>query len=171
MTGDEASHDDERTVPVVPLQDPGATMNGVLLRVVNTGVATHSPHWHGNHVFIVQRNGVPERAGYVEERDVVRMEPLYCYDVILPAHTGYDTFPPVDGDPDHPALHHEKHPGVQVFPMHCHAEMSQTAAGGMYPLGMLTDWKLVSSEKAAAGARAAQARARAARRRNRRSFR
>src|SRR3712207_8820290 len=62
-------------------------MNGVLLRVVNTGVATHSPHWHGNHVFIVQRNGVPERAGYVEERDVVRMEPLYCYDVILPAHT------------------------------------------------------------------------------------
>ena len=131
-------------------------MDGVVLRVVNTGVATHAPHWHGNHVFIVQRNGVPEPAGMVEERDVVRMEPLYCVDVILPAHTGYDAFPPLN-DPDHPVLH-EEHPGIQIFPMHCHAEMSQTAAGGMYPLGMLTDWHLGEHREAVETRRPAAAR-------------
>jgi hypothetical protein len=25
----------------------------------------------------------------------------------------------------------------QTYPMHCHAEMSQTAAGGLYPNGMI----------------------------------
>jgi FtsP/CotA-like multicopper oxidase with cupredoxin domain len=141
-TGDEASHNERTTVPVVPEQVEGRQMDGVVLRVVNAGVATHAPHWHGNHVFIVQRNAVPERQGFVEERDVVRMEPLYCLDVILPAHTGYDAFPPPSADPDHPVLHDPEHPGIQIFPMHCHAEMSQTASGGMYPLGMLTDWHL-----------------------------
>jgi hypothetical protein len=29
-----------------------------------------------------------------------------------------------------------------VYPMHCHAEMSQTAGGGLYPGGMVTDWIL-----------------------------
>lgn len=28
------------------------------------------------------------------------------------------------------------------FPMHDHTEMSQTAAGGNYPMGMLTDWEI-----------------------------
>lgn len=147
-TGDEAAHNERTTVPVIPQQNEAASMNGVLLRLVNTSAATHSPHWHGNHVFIVQRNAVPERAGYVEERDVVGMEPLACLDLLLPAHTGYDAFPPVDAD--HPALHNEEYLGIQRFPMHCHAEMSQTAAGGMYPLGMLTDWHLGADAFAAA---------------------
>jgi hypothetical protein len=164
-TGDEASHNERTTVPVVPEQIEGRQMDGVLLRVVNAGVATHAPHWHGNHVFIVQRNAVPEGAHFVEERDVVRMEPLFCYDVILPAHTGYDAFPPPTADPDHPVLHDEAHPGIQIFPMHCHAEMSQTASGGMYPLGMLTDWHLgehleaVEAEEERLAARRARARA------------
>ena len=29
-----------------------------------------------------------------------------------------------------------------VYPMHCHAEMSQTAAGGVYPGGLVADWVL-----------------------------
>ena len=28
------------------------------------------------------------------------------------------------------------------YPMHCHAEMSQTAGGGQYPSGMYTEWEL-----------------------------
>jgi hypothetical protein len=28
------------------------------------------------------------------------------------------------------------------WPMHCHIEMSQSAGGGLYPQGLLTDWKL-----------------------------
>jgi len=38
--------------------------------------------------------------------------------------------------------------------MHCHAEMSQTAAGGLYPMGMLTDWRLVAKEQDVTAARA-----------------
>ena len=73
--------------------------------------------------------------------------------MILPAHTGYDAFPPLN----------DKHPksDVQHFPMHCHAEMSQTAAGGSYPFGMLTDWHLTSGEHTAEAVRAALAEQRA----------
>jgi hypothetical protein len=28
------------------------------------------------------------------------------------------------------------------YPMHCHAEMSQTAGGGLYPNGMLAHWEM-----------------------------
>jgi hypothetical protein len=69
------------------------------------------------------------------------MEPLARVSVILPAHTGYDAFPPLND-------HHPKH-AEQHFPMHSHAEMSQTAAGGAYPFGMLTDWHLTSDEHTA----------------------
>ena len=146
-TGVNATKNEELTIPVVPLHQEGEPFAGVLIRCINTGVATHSLHWHGNHVFPVSRNGVPERAGLVYEKDVQRMEPLQCVDVILPAHTGFEAFPPLN----------DKHPKAaeQHFPMHCHAEMSQTAAGGSYPFGMLTDWHLV---KDAATARQVRAR-------------
>jgi hypothetical protein len=129
-------HDDARTVPVVPEQDSSAPVVGVLIRVVNTGVSTHACHWHGNHVFIVMRNDQPEPSGLVFERDVLRLEGLQRTAVILPAHTGYDSFPPINE-------HHPKH-DAQQYPMHCHAEMSQTAAGGGYPFGQLTDWFLAA---------------------------
>jgi hypothetical protein len=29
-----------------------------------------------------------------------------------------------------------------IYPMHCHAEMSQTAGGGLYPGGQVSDWIL-----------------------------
>jgi hypothetical protein len=113
----------------------------VLIRVVNTGVATHQCHWHGNHVFPVMTNDRPQEAGLVFERDVVRMERLHRIAVILPAHTGYDAFPPINE-------HHPK-ADAQQYPMHCHAEMSQTGAGGGYPFGMLTDWHLAAPGEAA----------------------
>jgi hypothetical protein len=56
--------------------------------------------------------------------------------VILPAHTGFDAFPPIGAN--HPKG------DAQQFPMHCHAEMSQTGAGGGYPFGLLTDWFLAA---------------------------
>jgi hypothetical protein len=144
QTGDTATHDDERTVPVVPLQDSSQPVVGVMIRVVNTGVATHQPHWHGNHVFVVMRNERPEPAGVVFERDVVRMERLNRIAVILPAHTGYDAFPPIN----------EFHPKAEAqhYPMHCHAEMSQTGAGGGYPFGMLSDWHLAAPNEEAVSA-------------------
>jgi Multicopper oxidase len=144
QTGDHAVHDDVSTVPVVPLQDAAAPVVGVMIRVVNTGVAVHQLHWHGNHVFVVQRGATPEREGLVFERDVLRSEPLSRIAVILPAHTGYDAFPPIN----------ENHPkgDAQQFPMHCHAEMSQTAGGGSYPFGLLTDWFLAAPRDGAVAA-------------------
>ena len=136
QTGDTAVHDDARTVPVIRLQDPDAPVVGVMLRLVNTGVATHALHWHGNHVFVVMKNERPQAAGLVFERDVVRVEGLDRIAVLLPAHTGYDAFPPLNE-------HHPKF-AAQKFPMHCHAEMSQTAAGGNYPFGLLSDWNLAA---------------------------
>src|SRR5256885_13835837 len=121
-TGVEATRNEQLTIPVIPLQHEGEPFAGVLIRCINAGVATHSLHWHGNHIFPVQRNAVPEREGLVYEKDVQRMEPLQTVDVILPAHTGFEAFPPLN----------DLHPKIaeQHFPMHCHAEMSQTAAGG-----------------------------------------
>jgi hypothetical protein len=141
-TGVDATRNEQFTIPVVPQHQTGEQFAGVLLRCVNTGVAVHSLHWHGNHVFAVMKNAVPAPKGLVFERDIQRMEPLSRVDVILPAHTGYDAFPPLN----------ENHPksDVQHFPMHCHAEMSQTAGGGSYPFGMLTDWHLVRDETVAA---------------------
>jgi len=133
------------TVPVFPVQDPQASQVGVFIRVVNTGVASHSPHWHGNHFFIVERNAVPLKPGFVQEKDVMRLTPLQRTGVLLPIHSGLDAFPPLD-----PA----KGFGEQAYPMHCHAEMSQTAAGGLYPMGALTDWRLVAQPQDTAAVRA-----------------
>jgi hypothetical protein len=34
------------------------------------------------------------------------------------------------------------------YPMHCHAEPSQTAAGGLYPGGLVADWTLAAPVRA-----------------------
>src|SRR3712207_1634426 len=95
-TGDAATLNTNRTVPVVPLQSGKNAVSGVLIRCVNLGCATHALHWHGNHIFPVERDGRPEPRGYVWEKDVQRVEPLERISVILPAHTGYDAFPPLN---------------------------------------------------------------------------
>jgi hypothetical protein len=134
------------TVPVFPVQDDTSNQVGALIRVVNTGAATHSPHWHGNHVFLVEHNATPTAVGMVRERDIVQSDPLSRDAVLLPIHTGLDAWPPLDADAGFVE---------QAYPMHCHAEMSQTAAGGLYPMGMLCDWRLVAKPQAVAAAKAA----------------
>jgi hypothetical protein len=111
--------------------------------MVNTGAAAHSPHFHGNHVYVLSANGQsPEVGGLparsatgspiVAEKDVVRLGSLSRKDVLLPFHLPLDQWPPYD-----PA----NSPNYR-YPMHCHAEMSQTAGGGQYPSGMYTEWEL-----------------------------
>ena len=114
---------------------------GEAIRLVNTGLAGHQIHFHGNHVIVVTRNGrelrlpgeVVSPEDIQAEKDVVRLMPLDRKDTILPMHAPHD----VVGDRVAPGqtLH---------YPMHCHAEMSQTAAGGMYPGGQVTDWLLLT---------------------------
>lgn len=97
-----------------------------LIRLVNTSPAVHSPHVHGNHLEVLTLNG--EVLPIQMEKDTVMMRPLDRKDCILPGKPPPDAWPPTD---------------ESNYPMHCHTEISQTAAGGLYPSGMLTDWELL----------------------------
>ena len=109
--------------------------------MVNAGVAVLQPHIHGNRVRVLTRNGkrlgqsAPEATadGLIDFqiwKDVIGMPPLTRKDVMLPLK-----FPP------DASLVSQR--CKWVYPMHCHVEMSQTAGGGLYPNGMLTDWELL----------------------------
>ena len=93
-----------------------------LVRIMNAGGMVHSPHFHANHVEIcsINRQNFSSNRKY---KDIVSMFPLDCRDVIFPFKQPPDAWPAITSEP-------------QNFPMHCHAEMSQTAGGGMYPHGM-----------------------------------
>ncbi len=154
-----------------------------LIRVVNTGMAHHSPHIHGNHVFVLAENnsfgrtdaasvplteelGLPQNS-HIRDNvvlvDTWGMAPGDRKDVLLPfivppdipidrainrnpaasptgrasvlsptgraARGGNETpWPPVE------------EPFPLLYPMHCHNEISQTAAGNNYPQGLITHW-------------------------------
>jgi multicopper oxidase len=121
----------------------GVEGKGTLIRIVNAGATTHSPHFHGNHVYILTMNGqLPSVGGvaarsddgrpFAVEKDVFPMQSMGRTDVLLPFHEPLDQWPPYD-----PANSYDFH-----YPMHCHAEMSQSAGGGQYPSGMYTEWFL-----------------------------
>ncbi len=103
-----------------------------LLRVVNTGLADASPHIHGNHVYMLSENGqVQDNVIFL---DTWIMRPLDRKDILLPFVRPPDiplaAWPPVE----------EKFP--LRYPMHDHNEISQTAAGGNYPQGLVCHWQI-----------------------------
>jgi hypothetical protein len=131
-----------RAVDVRDFSDPRAG-TGQLIRLVNTGVAVHQPHWHGNHVWtLMVDNEVLNRAsprispdGHIllqHFEDVVELDPLQTKAVMLPLKPPPNALDVVVANQS----------CNWVFPMHCHAEMSQTAGGGLYPGGQLADWTL-----------------------------
>jgi FtsP/CotA-like multicopper oxidase with cupredoxin domain len=124
---------------------PPGVGTGQLIRMVNTGVVIHQMHFHGNHVWTVRRNGqdFPRREAFVdveghpvlrEWEDVVELDPLDRKVVVLP----------FDRPPDTPQRTWEARDEDWVYPMHCHAEPSQTAAGGLYPGGLVGHWVLAA---------------------------
>ncbi|WP_454778608.1 multicopper oxidase domain-containing protein [Georgenia muralis] len=149
----EAAHEDTlpsgfpRRVDVRDLSagGPGTVRSGQLLRCVNTGVVVHQLHFHGNHVWTVRRNGVDfprdgllglvDAEGHVllqQWEDVVELDPRSRKETLLPLKK-----PPQVVEPVWAARTEDWH-----YPMHCHAEPSQTAAGGLYPGGMVAGWVL-----------------------------
>ena len=123
----------------------GSVVTGQLIRLANAGVVVHQMHFHGNHVWTVRRNGrdFPRNAasGRVDEEghvvlqqweDVVELDPLDRKEIVLPVRR-----PPEAIDEVWDARTTDWH-----YPMHCHAEPSQTAAGGLYPGGLVADWVL-----------------------------
>ena len=107
----------------------------MVLRVLNAGLATHSPHIHGNHVYELSKNGVVSDNPFL--LDTWTMEPGTIKDILLPFIQPPDAYPWPPSD-------------IRQFPMpfamHCHTEMSQTAAGGNYPHGLITDWEITSPQ-------------------------
>ena len=136
------------------LPQPGGTVGtGQVIRMVNLGAVVHQMHFHGNHVWTLRRNGTdyPRSAARVDPtghavlqqwEDVVELPALDRKDVMLPMRR-----PPEVLDPVWDARDRD-----WQYPMHCHAEPSQTAAGGLYPGGLVADWIL-----AAPGPRTAEA--------------
>jgi hypothetical protein len=107
--------------------------NPALIRNVNTGMATHSPHLHGNHPYIIAINNTVQ--ANVVHLDSWTMRPLAVTDVLHPFVQPPD-IPPAAWPPVQ-----EQFP--LLYPMHCHTEQSQTANGGNYPQGLVTDWDLL----------------------------
>ena len=108
-------------------------------------------HFHGNHVWTVRRTvaDFPRDRGYVDAdghvvlqqwEDVVELDPLERKDSVLPSGG-----PPRCIDPVWNARTED-----WDYPMHCHAEPSQTAAGGLYPGGLVADWVLAAPTRQAA---------------------
>jgi FtsP/CotA-like multicopper oxidase with cupredoxin domain len=123
----------------------GAIRTGHLMRMVNAGVVDHQLHYHGNHVWTVRANGVdfPRSGGRVSPagdvvlqqwEDTVQLQPLERKEAMLPIRRPPDV---VD------AVWNARTEDWK-YPMHCHAEPSQTAAGGLYPGGLVADWVLGS---------------------------
>jgi len=122
-----------------------AVGTGQMIRLVNMGAVIHQMHFHGNHVWTVRRNGKNfprsrtdghiDGEGHVvlqQWEDVVELDPLQIKEVVLP-------FKPV---PDGLEEVFRARTEDWHYPMHCHAEPSQTAAGGLYPGGLMADWVL-----------------------------
>jgi FtsP/CotA-like multicopper oxidase with cupredoxin domain len=131
-----------RRIDVRDFSDPG-TGTGQLLRLANTGVAVHQPHWHGNHVWTIAVDNEVQPRGRITMssdghpriqlwEDVVELDPMSTKAVMLPVKRPPDALEQVL---DAQACEYE-------YPMHCHAEMSQSAAGGLYPGGQVTGWRL-----------------------------
>jgi hypothetical protein len=103
-----------------------------LIRALNAGLATHSLHPHGNHFYLLAENGVVrDNLWWI---DTWSLEPLGRKDLLLPFIQPPE-IPPLAWPPED-----------ELFPlqytMHCHTEMSQTAAGGNYPHGAITHWQI-----------------------------
>lgn len=96
-----------------------------LVRMVNSGLPVKCIHFHGNHVRVLARNA--EVLDIQPLKDAVFMPKDERVDVRIPFDAPPDAFPPV---------------ATSKYVVHDHQEMTQTADGGLYPNGMLTDWVL-----------------------------
>lgn len=104
-----------------------------LIRNVNTGLWAHSPHVHANHAYRVAANGQVQ--SNVHLLDTWTIRPMDRLDFVYPF-----TIPPdIPAETWQKVLNRtQEEPFPMAYPMHCHAELSQTAAGGNYPHGITT---------------------------------
>lgn len=133
--------------------DPAIRLDGaigqpMLVRILNAGLYTHSNHLHANHFYVLAVNNITKNN--VIFIDSLTIKPLDRIDWLVP----FIRPPDIAGDPSiqlRDLIPNELNltipgangsPGVPQsplpYPMHCHMEVSQTAAGGNYPQGSIT---------------------------------
>lgn len=115
-----------------------------LIRTMNAGLSWHSLHTHFNHCYLLAVDGVPQSNLWLV--DVWTMGPMDRKDVLMPFIQPPD-IPVQTWDKIKAGTNQELLP--MAWPMHCHLETSQTAAGGNYPNGMLAHMKLTGPVSAA----------------------
>ena len=105
-----------------------------LVRCLNAGRSQHAVHTHGNHMEWLTRNGQPRD---VWSKDIVPLDANGgSVDVIYPFEPAPDAWPPMTNSTLQQAVNQGRH---TAYPMHLHDEMTQTAGGGLYMFGALTD--------------------------------
>jgi len=119
---------------------------------MNSGLNTTSPHIHGTHVFELMRNGVVrDNLFFIDTWSLFAGEIRnHLHPFIIPPDTINSPDDPVAWAAAGGVPEVEVEPGVLrsqfplQYPMHCHLEPTQTAAGGNYPCGSVTHWSLLS---------------------------
>jgi hypothetical protein len=123
-----------------------------LIRNVHVGMDTHSPHIHANHGYLLAVDGtVEENVFWIDTWTMLPGERKdVLYPMMPPPDIPADTWARLkngtsqegfDGNPRHPGpdpitgLPRKGFP--MAYPMHDHQEITQTAAGGNYPQGMI----------------------------------
>jgi len=110
------------------MHDPRSVLHGhigdrTLVRILNAGKTAQSVHTHGNHMEWLTENGQIRPDVWL--KDCLYLDSnMGALDMIFPFEAPPDAWPPVT---------------TGMYPMHLHSEMSQTAGGGLYMFGALTD--------------------------------
>ncbi len=101
----------------------GSIGDRTLVRMLNAGMGANSVHIHGNHWEFLTKNG--QIRSDVWLKDVLYLDNnMGKIDAIYPFEAPPDAYPPVT---------------TGRYPMHLHNEMTQTAGGGLYLFGAMTD--------------------------------
>jgi FtsP/CotA-like multicopper oxidase with cupredoxin domain len=119
---------------VLAVEDPSTNITGragglgvpgdsTLVRMVNAGRAPRSVHMHGNHYWVLSHPDTPWIVG--AHKDTVRVPPGGVVEVLVPLETPPDSYPVTARG--------------QKYVVHDHIEMAETASGGHYPSGMVSE--------------------------------
>jgi hypothetical protein len=122
------------------MADPRSKLDGhigdrTLVRCLNPGKTYNSVHTHANHMEWLTRNGtiLPD----IWEKDILPLDGNGGkVDFIYPFDPPPDAWPPVTNTVLAQAESEGRH---FAYPMHLHNEMTQTAGGGLYLFGSMTD--------------------------------
>ncbi|WP_243367443.1 multicopper oxidase domain-containing protein [Fundidesulfovibrio soli] len=123
-----------------------------LIVSMNSGLNAASPHIHGNHVFELAANGtVKDNLIFLDTWSMLSGDiKSHLLPFIIPPDTINSPEDPAAWSAAGGVPKVEVASGVLrsqfpfVYPMHCHLETSQTAAGGNYPNGSMTHWSILS---------------------------